>query len=173
MDRRKTQDPPQLLTLVDSVRAWSVRRAEKVAVTFLADGEAVESQLTYADLDRAARRIAARLQEHNIAGERALLLYPPGLEFITAFFGCLYAGVTAVPAYPPRLNRPSPRIEGIVADSQASVALTTSKILSALERRFSQVADDRREWRPQLVADGSQECRLELVELLELVVRCL
>ena len=64
-----------------------------------------EIQLTYQELDRKARAIAARLQAANLEGERALLLYPAGLDFIAAFFGCLYAGVVAVPAYPPRRNR--------------------------------------------------------------------
>ena len=62
--------------------------------------------LTRGELDRRARALAARLQARGLAGRRALLLYPPGLEFIAAFFGCLYAGVVAVPAYPPRPNRP-------------------------------------------------------------------
>ena len=52
-----------------------------------------------------ARAIAARLGAEGLAGERALLAFPPGLEFLAAFFGCLYAGVVAVPAYPPRPNR--------------------------------------------------------------------
>ena len=60
--------------------------------------------LSYAGLDERARAIAALLQEHGAAGERVLLLYPPGLDYIAAFFGCLYAGVVAVPAYPPRLT---------------------------------------------------------------------
>jgi acyl-CoA synthetase (AMP-forming)/AMP-acid ligase II/acyl carrier protein len=74
-----------------------------------------------------------------MAGERALLLHPPGLEFVAAFFGCLYAGVVAVPAYPPRLHRPDPRIEEIVADAQAKLVLTTADVLSGLEARRSQM----------------------------------
>ena len=59
-------------------------------------------------------------------GERALLLYPPGLEFIAAFFGCLYAGVVAVPAYLPRLNRPMTRLRSIVVDAKPCAVLTSS-----------------------------------------------
>ena len=59
-------------------------------------------------------------------GGRALLLYPPGLEFIAAFFGCLYAGVVAVPAYLPRLNRPMTRLRSIVVDAQPCAVLTCS-----------------------------------------------
>jgi acyl-CoA synthetase (AMP-forming)/AMP-acid ligase II/acyl carrier protein len=62
----------------------------------------------------------------GLTGERALLLYPPGLEFIAAFFGCLYAGVVAVPAYPPdfdRLAATLPRLGAIARDSSAAIVL--------------------------------------------------
>ncbi len=65
----------------------------------------------------------------GLSGERALLLYPAGLEFIAAFFGCLYAGVIAVPAYPPRRNRDMARIEAIADDAEAKIALTTIEVL--------------------------------------------
>src|SRR5689334_21649769 len=71
------------------------------AYTFLADGESEASILTYRELDEKARAIAAALVRRADAGERAILLYPPGLEFVAAFFGCLYAGVVPAPAYPP------------------------------------------------------------------------
>ncbi|HSG38239.1 MAG TPA: AMP-binding protein, partial [Thermoanaerobaculia bacterium] len=63
------------------------------AFTFLRDGRAEAARLTWAGLDRRAREIAAALQARGLEGERAVLLFPPGLEFIAAFFGCLYAGV--------------------------------------------------------------------------------
>ncbi len=68
----------------------------------------------------------------------ALLLYPPGLEFIAAFFGCLYAGVVSVPAYPHRRNQNMSRLEAIAASSQATVALTTSTVLRNMEGRQPQ-----------------------------------
>src|SRR6185295_5444057 len=63
---------------------------------------------------------------------------PPGVEFVAAFFGCLYAGVVAVPAYPPRLNRPDARIQEIAADAEAKLVLTTADILSGVDARRSQ-----------------------------------
>lgn len=75
------------------------------AYGFLIDGEQEGPWLTYAQLDREARAIAASLQDVAGPGDRALLLYAPGLAFISGFFGCLYAGVVPVPAYPPRRNR--------------------------------------------------------------------
>ena len=82
--------------------------------------------LTRGELDRRARALAVRLQDLGLAGGRALLLYPPGLEFIAAFFGCLYAGVVAVPAYLPRLNRPMTRLRSIVVDARPCAVLTCS-----------------------------------------------
>ncbi|MCA9658182.1 MAG: AMP-binding protein, partial [Myxococcales bacterium] len=93
------------------------------------DGPTVEA--TWADADRSARRIAAHLQELGLAGERALLLYPPGDAFIAAFYGCLYAGVIAVPAYPPdptRLARTLPRLRRIAEDADVAVVLAPEVI---------------------------------------------
>ena len=69
-------------------------------------------------------------EAQDLVGERALLLYPPGLDFISAFFGCLYGGVVAVPVYPPRRNRSLERIQAIADDADAKVALTTDTVLS-------------------------------------------
>ena len=67
-------------------------------------------------------------------GDRALLVFAPGLEFVTAFLGCVYAGVVAVPATYPKPNRPAPRIASIAEDSGASVVLTTQQTLDTLDR---------------------------------------
>lgn len=128
-------------TLVELLQARADQEPEKLAYRFLPDGKSEITTLTYAELDQRARSIGAWLESLNGGGERALLLYPPGLDYIASFFGCLYAGVTAVPAYPPRLNRPVPRIQSIVADSQAAFALTTSKILHNIGQRFEHTPD--------------------------------
>jgi amino acid adenylation domain-containing protein len=130
--------PIDFSTFVEILRFQASQQPNQKAYSFLLDGETEEAHLTYQELDCQARTIAARLQNCLVSGERAVLLYPPGLEYIAAFFGCLYAGVVAVPAYPPRLNRPMPRLEGIVADSQATVALTTTKILTQIEHQLPQ-----------------------------------
>ena len=101
-----------------------------VAFTYLVDGENEEVRLTYQELDHQARAIGAWLESHDLVGQRALLLYPAGLEFIAAFFGCLYAGVIAVPVYPPRRNRSLERIQAIADDAEARVALTTDLVLN-------------------------------------------
>src|SRR5688572_27403906 len=68
-----------------------------------------------------------------MSGQRALLLYPPGLDFVAGFFGCLYAGAIAVPAYPPRRNRYMDRIDAISQDADAKVALTVHDVSDRVE----------------------------------------
>jgi acyl-CoA synthetase (AMP-forming)/AMP-acid ligase II len=135
-------EPPfSLPTLVDLLRWRAADHPDRLVYTFLTDGESTEVPITYAQLDQHARAIAAALQSLAAPGERALLLYQPGLDYIAAFFGCLYAGIVAVPAYPPRLNRSITRVQAIVADAQATVALTTSVMLPKIAATFEQTPD--------------------------------
>ena len=119
------------------MRGRALSQPDKRAFTFLVDGESEEVWLDFGELDRRARAIGGWLQDIGAAGERALLLFPPGLDFITSFFGCLYAGVTAVPLFPPRPKRPAPRFQAVTVDARASLALTTGAILADLESRRS------------------------------------
>jgi acyl-CoA synthetase (AMP-forming)/AMP-acid ligase II len=86
-------------TLVDCLCGRAVRTPNEVAFLFLDDGETETCALTYGDLDRKARALSARLSSQCSVGDRALLLYSPGPHFVTAFLGCLYAGIVAVPTY--------------------------------------------------------------------------
>ncbi len=105
----------------------------KTAYTFLDRGETEQCSFTYEQLDRKARELAAILHESQLQGERALLMYSPGIDFIVAFFACLYAGVVAVPIYPPRRNQSLDRLKAIINDCQAKEVLTTSTIKNNLE----------------------------------------
>ena len=98
---------------------------ERLAYRFLGEGEE-ESRISYGELDHRARAIAAHLQETGTSGERALLLYPAGIAYVEAFFGCLYAGVIAVPAPLLRLNRNAQRLQAMIADAEATMALTNA-----------------------------------------------
>jgi amino acid adenylation domain-containing protein len=120
-------------TVVDVLRQRSYLQPDAEAFIFLEDGETATATLTYGELDRHSRAIATQLQALNLNGERALLLYPPGLDYIAAFFGCLYAGVIAVPAYPPRNQRNTPRIQAIIADARPAIALSTITIQSQIQ----------------------------------------
>jgi acyl-CoA synthetase (AMP-forming)/AMP-acid ligase II len=128
----------EVSTLVDLLSYRSQNQSDQTAYTFLEDGETEAGRLTYQELDRLARAIAFKLQSLDAVGSRALLLYQPGLEFIAAFFGCLYAGVVAVPAYPPRRNQNMSRLQAVVTDAQAVVALTTTSLLDNIEGRFAE-----------------------------------
>ena len=85
MDLKRFVAPfsPPTTTLIDSLRYWTEQQPQEVAY-YCTDGEGEETSLTYEQFDRHARAIAARLVDLGMSGERALLLYPPGLEFIVA-----------------------------------------------------------------------------------------
>jgi len=120
--------------LIELLQHRALHQGNDIGLRFLVDAERHAIEWTYADLDRKARAIAASLQAMDLEGERALLLYPSGLDFVAAFFGCLYAGVTAVPAYPPRRNRNMARIDSIANDAEAKIALTTFEVLERVQR---------------------------------------
>ena len=130
---------PNNETLLEILNRRAQFQSEQQAYIFLQNGETESGSLTYGELDRQAKAIATNLQ--SLSGERALLLYPSGLEFIAAFFGCLYAGVIAVPVYPPRRNQKLSRLLSIVNDSQAKIALTTQSILADIEARWEEEAE--------------------------------
>ncbi len=114
---------------------------------YLVDGEIEAAHLTHEALDRQARAIGAILQSYRARGERALLLYPAGLEFIPAFFGCLCAGVIAVPLPAPNMAQPYrtvPRLRAIANDAQPMLVLTTSSILAKVEGLFTQAPELRK-----------------------------
>jgi acyl-CoA synthetase (AMP-forming)/AMP-acid ligase II len=118
-------------TIVQVLRGRADATPDVLAFSFLADGENEGPRLTYGDLDRQARAVAATLSEVARPGDRALLLYAPGLDFIPAFFGCLYAGIVPVPAYLPRLDRLSQSwqaVANIAADCRPSCVLTTRNL---------------------------------------------
>lgn len=114
---------------------------DSLAFTYLGDGITSTQTLTYKTLHDQARLIADHLQDNLQPGKRTLLMFPPGLEFVSSFFGCLYAGVIAVPIPaidPARAKRSRPRLDSIVEDSQASALLTTRKIFESRERQLEE-----------------------------------
>ena len=107
------------------------------AYTFLAGGKETKT-VTFSQLSQRAKAIAVRLNRLKARGERVLLLYPPGLEYISAFYGCIAAAAVAVPAYPPRLNRNLDRLESIVSDATPKVVLTTGEVYQQMRRWFDE-----------------------------------
>lgn len=118
-----------LRTLVDLLTRRAEQRGDRLAFSFSRDGDEHEtSQVTYRELDVRARQIGADLQRQGAAGERVLVLCPPGLDFIASFFGCMYAGAIAIPVHPPMREHLVPRVASIIDDVQPGFALTTVEI---------------------------------------------
>ena len=132
--------PKKFSTLIELLRWRAQHQTDQKGYIFLVDGEQEGASLMYGELDRQARAIGAVLQQYGARGERVLLLYPPGLEYIAAFFGCLYAGAIAVPAYPPRNKRHLPRIQMIVEDAQARFLLTAEKTQARIQKWLEQTS---------------------------------
>jgi natural product biosynthesis luciferase-like monooxygenase protein len=122
--------------LVDLLRYRASAKPGFEAYTWLSDQRPALS-LTYQELDLRARSIAILLESAGARNQPVVVAYPAGLEFIVAFFGCLYAGAIAVPVYPPGANRGLGRLTSIIGDCGARFGLTTA----ALAKRLSKVDD--------------------------------
>ena len=132
-------------SLVEMLRYRATVQPHDRAYTFLRDGDEESFTVTWSELDRHSRAIAAHLQTRVAPGERALLLYPPGLDFIAAFFGCLYARVVAVPVQMPhggRADAAQERLRAIADDATPAAVLTTA----AARHRLQAVAPLAIEW---------------------------
>lgn len=111
-------------TVVELARYRAHHQPAERAYIYLKDGELETEILTYAELDQCARAIAAQLQQQFAPGARVVLAYAPGLDFIAAFFGCLYAGVVAVPVYPPNRENDLERFAKVVSDAACAGVCT-------------------------------------------------
>jgi len=131
-------DVPNAKSVADIVQQRAKTQPDFEILTYLADGETDERPLTYAEFDRQAQLVAGYLQAQGLKGERVLLLFPQGLEYMIALFGCFYAGVIAVPAYPPRNNRNLLRIRAIIENTGATAIFADQ---SSIERMVKMAFD--------------------------------
>jgi len=132
-------------SLVDVFRQRAAEQPDRTAFTFLPADENLSPQSrTYAELDQQARAIAVQLSQHTQPGDRALLMYDAGLDYVAALAGCFYAGVVAVPVLSPdplRVSRTLPRLEAIVRDAQARILLGTSVDLNWASAMLGTIPD--------------------------------
>jgi len=133
----KNIEPKEFKTLPDILRRRAEIQKDELLYTFLADGENEKDKYSYQKLDHQAKAIAAEIQKVAKKGDRVLMLYPAGMEYIASLYGCFYSGAIAIPAYPPRRNRNFFRIQSIINNSGATIAMTTKSIYNLIDRNFA------------------------------------
>ncbi len=142
-------------TLIQVLQERLNQTPDRVVYRFLEDGESESGVRTYRELYDRSKIIASHILQHARKGDRVLLLYPSGLDFVDAFFGCLLAGVIAIPAFPPTGKRRIGRLESVVSDCEASLFLTTSMIFEKSCSWFDGTTLSEMDW---LSTDRLSEC---------------
>ncbi|MFT0516998.1 non-ribosomal peptide synthetase [Pseudomonas faucium] len=130
-----THAPELPLSLVQALAQRAALTPDRIALRFLADAPGEQAVLSYRELDLRARAIAAALQARADFADRAVLLFPSGPDYVAAFFGCLYAGIIAVPAYPPESSRRhhQERLLSIIDDAEPRLLLTVAALRDSLQ----------------------------------------
>ena len=128
-------------TPIEALQKWVQEIPDQLAFLYLEQGEEETERLTFAELERSSRRIGAALQSISRPGERALLVYPPGLDFVKAMYGCLFAGIVPIPTNPPGMNRSLRRLAAIAKDAQASIILAPTLFRLVFEQRDENIND--------------------------------
>ncbi|WP_235934842.1 aminotransferase class I/II-fold pyridoxal phosphate-dependent enzyme [Candidatus Laterigemmans baculatus] len=129
-------DPPRT-NFVEILRYWAEQRPNDFAYRFT-DAETRHEQLSYSELLHRVEGLAGYLQREGVGGERVLLFYPPGLDFVVGFYACHAAGAIAVPAFPPRKNRKSTRIRSIAQDAEARFGLSVASVVEQIQANAQQ-----------------------------------
>ena len=129
------------MSITRMLQEQAARNPANLAFRFLRDGGAAELTLTFQETVAQARSIAAALQARTDEGDRVLLVYPPGLEFVSAFFGSLYAGTVGVPIAVPHQNRSLERLRAIVVDAKPRLVMTTAGMRELLLRRSPEMPE--------------------------------
>ncbi|MDB9490476.1 fatty acyl-AMP ligase [Dolichospermum circinale CS-534/05] len=130
-----------MLDLISILNERANQTPNQLAYIFLKNRENQEQNITYQQLSQNSKNIAIKLQSLIPEGSRSLLLYPQGLELINAFLGCLYAGIIAVPAYPPKRNQKMSRLAAIIKDAEPQIILTTSSMLESIKEKLTDIVD--------------------------------
>jgi acyl-CoA synthetase (AMP-forming)/AMP-acid ligase II len=136
-DPHSAFDEATLPTLAHRLRHWAEQRPDAIAYAFIDEHGNECASLTFLELDQRARILASALTARCRSGERAMLLFDPGLDFLVAFFGCLYAGVIAVPMLAPRRNKLRDSSLSIFRNCAPAFALTVAKLRDSVRGGFS------------------------------------
>ncbi len=125
--------------IVEILQQKVISQPDTTAYVFLKDGENQEIRLTYQELETKAKAIAFELKRRVSRGSRALLVYPynAGLDFIVAFFGCLYAEIVAVPCHPPQNRLTALEVQSRFTSAEAEIVLTESSLYKKLQTQLS------------------------------------
>lgn len=130
-----------LPTIPHALHYWARCRPRSIAYSFIDERCEERESLCFEELDRRARALAGLLTARGKRGDRAMLLFEPGLEFLVAFFGCLYAGVVAVPMLAPRRNKLRHSTVSIYRSCAAAFALTVRRLRDSVREGFAAVPD--------------------------------
>ncbi|MBN9617507.1 MAG: hypothetical protein BGO25_03505 [Acidobacteriales bacterium 59-55] len=130
-------------TISDLLSLRASEQPSAVAYSYLDNDGDEEASITYADLEQRSLGIAELLRIYANPGDRAVLIYPSGLEFLSAFFGCLYARVIAVPLHSPRPGKHNDRLASVISNADASLVLTTCDLLPKVRQAMQEHASGR------------------------------
>src|SRR5689334_13478410 len=141
---RGTRLHTEFPSFVSLLRHRASEQPDRTGFLFLRDNNPENDLdlLSYAQLDKRARAIAAVLQQSGEPGQRVLLLHQPGADFVAAFYGCLYAGAIAVTTYPAhrgRLKQSLPKVCDLLKDAECSTILTTSDVAPVFTAAWKEV----------------------------------
>jgi acyl-CoA synthetase (AMP-forming)/AMP-acid ligase II/acyl carrier protein len=120
-------------TIIGSMIEHAGSKPDEIAFRYLTDLDQAPQELSFKGLWQDAQAIASYLSRIAEVGDRIMLFFPPGLAYVKAFYGCLIAGMVAVPLYPPRRNVKSDRIMKVAQSCQSTVALTTLSELTVVK----------------------------------------
>ncbi len=122
-----------ILTLSELLSTRARENPEQIAFIALTQGDRQQTEIRYGELDRRAQAMAAVLRQQAAPGTRVCLLYPAGFDFVTALFACFYAGMIAVPGYPPRSARRLPRLDAMIEDPAGALAVCSAKVWAMIQ----------------------------------------
>uniref|UniRef100_A0A4W6BNW1 Disco interacting C n=1 Tax=Lates calcarifer TaxID=8187 RepID=A0A4W6BNW1_LATCA len=152
-------DQARKFLFLSEVLQWRAQTTpDHVLYTLLNSRGTIASSLTCVQLHKRAEKIAAMLAErgHLQDGDHVALVYPPGIDLIVAFYGCLYAGCVPITVRPPHLQNIAttlPTVKMIVEVSRSVCVMTTQLISKLLRSKEALAAVDVRTWPPVLDTD--------------------